>query len=426
MRGPRPGYVFAVALAVFSLGLALAYGAVGGGQLRFTLLFGAGYVVIVTLAYVVGRRLRLIREPVLFLVPVLLTGLGLIELYTLQLKKSPEYATVAERQLIWLAAGLLTMLATASVGQNHERLQRYRYLWAVSGTLLLALTIPFGTSLGGARAWIVFGPFTLQPSEFVKILMVMFLAGYLADHGKYLRYAQQAWWKRPLAAVWYLGPLLFVWGLALLLLIFQRDLGTAVLYFGVFLALIYLVSGRLSFVISGGLVAGVGGMVSLALFAHVRRRVLVWINPWSDPTGAGFQVVQSLFALGSGGLTGLGWGQGLPERIPAAHTDFIFAAIGEELGLCGGLAVLALFVVIATRGLAIARSHEYGFGYLMAAGLSLLFAWQVVVIIGGVVRLFPLTGVTLPFVSYGGSSLVSSFAMIGLLQGLAKESDQNG
>lgn len=408
-------------LALFTIGLALAFGAVGLPYTRFTILFWAAFTAMVTLAFWLARRLRLLADPILFFVPLLLAGVGLIELYTLQVKDGLMGFGVATKQMAWLGVGLVTFLAVSAAGGHYAKLRKFRYGWAALGTFLLGLTIPFGQSLGGARAWIVIGTATVQPSEFVKILMVLFLAAYLAEQGPNLRHANRRWWMRPLEALWYLGPLLFVWGLALLLLIAQRDLGTAVLYFGVFLALIYLVSGRFSFVLSGGLVAFMGGIASLVLFGHVRQRVRVWLDPWSEPTGAGYQIVQSLFALGSGGITGVGFGLGAPERIPAAHTDFIFAALGEEIGLAGGLAILALFLIIATRGLAIARHCDSSFGYLLGAGLSLLFAWQVVVIIGGVVRLFPLTGVTLPFVSYGGSSLVSSFATIGMLQGLARE-----
>jgi len=207
--------------------------------------------------------------------------------------------------------------------------------------------------------------------------------------------------------------------LALLLLVFQRDLGTAVLYFGVFLALIYLVSGRISYVFAGGFVAAGGGIISLVAFEHVRMRVRIWLNPWNDVTGAGYQVVQSLFALGSGGILGVGLGAGRPEIIPSVHNDFIIAAIAEELGLMGSLLVLAMFLVLCGRGLYVAKRTGTVFGFLLGSGLSLLMAWQVIVIVGGVVRLFPLTGVNLPFISYGGSSLMSSYATIGLLQGMA-------
>lgn len=421
-HGNGSGRLLVLVISIFSLGLALAYGAVGRGHEAFTVVFWGSFVILSSTAFFLSNRLSLLNDPLLLIMPLCLAAIGLVELYALQMKGTQVLLLgVATRQMAWLAVGLVIFIISAAVGRSYPKLQRFRYLWAILGTILLGLTIPFGRSLGGARSWIALGSFFIQPSEFVKILMVLFLAGYLAEQGHHLRQAHLRWWLRPLAAFWYLGPLLFVWGLALVLLIVQRDLGTAVLYFGVFLALIYLVSGRFSFVVAGGLVAFAGGVASLILFGHVRQRVQVWLDPWSDPTGAGYQIVQSLFAVGAGGLTGVGPGLGLPERIPAAHTDFIFAAIGEELGLCGALAVLVMFLIIAVRGLSVAQRTGNPFGYLCASGLSLLFAWQVVVIIGGVIRLLPLTGVTLPFVSYGGSSLVSSFATIGLLQGLARE-----
>ncbi len=414
--------MFFLLICLFTLGLFLAFATVGKGKLLLTLFFGAAYVFLVTVAFLIGRKFELFPEPILFIIPVFLSGLGLTELYALQMKQTNGiYEDVAFRQMAWLAASMITVLAVSALTRKHnyEKLARYKYIWAILGMVLLGLTIPFGQSFGGARSWLSFGSLTIQPSEFVKILIVLFLAGYLSEYGQYLKNAHPKWWIRPFKALWYLGPLLFVWIMALLLLVFQRDLGTAVLYFGVFLALIYLVSGRFSYVVAGGLVAAVGAVISLAAFDHVRMRVKIWLNPWNDITGAGYQIVQSLFALGSGGILGVGFGAGQPEIIPSVHNDFIIAAIAEELGLMGGLLVLAMFLALCARGLYVAKKTGTVFGFLLASGLSLLLAWQVIVIVGGVVRLLPLTGVNLPFISYGGSSLVSSYATIGLLQGMA-------
>ncbi|HAW71717.1 MAG TPA: hypothetical protein DCX37_11135, partial [Firmicutes bacterium] len=256
--------MFFLLICLFTLGLFLAFATVGKGKLLLTLFFWVAYVFLVTVAFLIGRKFELFPEPILFIIPVFLSGLGLTELYALQMKQTNGiYEDVAFRQMAWLAASMITVLAVSALTRKHnyEKLARYKYIWAILGMVLLGLTIPFGQSFGGARSWLSFGSLTIQPSEFVKILIVLFLAGYLSEYGQYLKNAHPKWWIRPFKALWYLGPLLFVWIMALLLLVFQRDLGTAVLYFGVFLALIYLVSGRFSYVVAGGLVAAVGAVI---------------------------------------------------------------------------------------------------------------------------------------------------------------------
>jgi len=206
-----------------------------------------------------------------------------------------------------------------------------------------------------------------------------------------------------------------MWGFSLVLLIFQRDLGTALIFFGTFLAMIYIATGRWSYIVSGALLFGFGASICYFLFRHVRVRVAIWLNPWVDIDGKGYQIVQSLFAVGSGGIYGTGLGLGQPTLIPAVHTDFVFSAWSEEMGLLGAVALLAIYVLIIYRGFRIALTANTGFGLLLASGLTSLLAIQTLVIVGGVIKLLPLTGVTLPFVSYGGSSLVSSYIMLGLL-----------
>ena len=359
-----------------------------------------------------GNKGRL--EPVIFPVVVFLTGFGIIETYRLR----PD---LAWRQFAWAVIGLALLVLASILLGDYGDLQRYEYLWGVLSVALLALTIAFGKSVGGARAWLGFGRFSFEPSEFVKIFIIIFLAAYFSDAGTALMVpTRRLWWIRA-PELAYVGPLILMCGLSFSLLILQKDLGAAFLFFGVFLAMLYVASGRPSYIIFGLLLLILGGVVSYHLFDHVRVRVDMWINPWSDVDGRGYQIVQALFALGSGGIFGSGLGLGHPSVIPAVETDFVFASLCEELGLAGGAAIILLYLVLTYRGFKIALGARDEFGSLLATGLASLLGIQALTIMGGVLKLVPLTGVTMPFLSYGGSSLISNFLATGLLSSVARQ-----
>jgi cell division protein FtsW (lipid II flippase) len=305
-------------------------------------------------------------------------------------------------------------------------IKRYKYTWAVLALLILLLTLVFGRDPhgGGAALWIVVGPVQFQPSEVLKVLLVVFLAGYLDDKRELISRATFKLGPLRLPPLPYLGPLFLMWGLTLLLLAVQKDLGLALLLFGLFLAMLYVASSRLIYVVGGLSLFLAGAYVMYLSFAYVQVRVRGWLDPWFDPSGASYQMVQSLLAFGNGGLLGTGLGRGQPDLVPAAVTDFPFAAIGEELGLAGALGVLALYLVFLYRGYRIAIDAFDPFQQLLAAGLTTVIALQTFIIVGGNIKLIPLTGITLPFISYGGSSLLTNFAIVGILLAISDRAER--
>lgn len=388
-----------------------------GGRLPFKeqpvlLAAAAGAALLVT--GLLARRWQPETDKYLFSLASVLSVFGLIVLFRL----APEYAT---RQIYWLFAGMVCFLITAKGLKDYKQLEEYKYIYILGGLAALLVTVLFGVEVGGARSWIAIGSFRMQPAELVKIVLVVFLASYLEEQREVLTVGRKGLLGISWPGLQYLGPLLVMWGFSLVLLVFQKDLGTALIFFGTFLAMIYAATGRWSYVVSGVILFAAGALVCYFLFAHVRVRVAIWLNPWRYIEGAGYQIVQSLFAIGSGGLLGTGLGVGRPTLIPAVHTDFVFSAIAEEFGLFGGMALILIYLLMVYRGFRIALDSGAGFGALLAAGLTSLLAIQTIVIIGGVTKLLPLTGVTLPFISYGGSSLVSSYILLGLLVNISRK-----
>jgi len=326
-------------------------------------------------------------------------------------------ATFLVRQMVWLVLGTLCLLAIVLIPRDLRWLRRYRYTWLLTGLALLAMTLLIGVNPSGfgARLWLGARGVYFQPSELLKLLLLVFLASYLEDRREALLEveARVGVWQVPHPA--YLGPMLLMWSFSMLLLIWQRDLGAALLFFGVFLAMLYAATGQGRYVLTGTALLVVAGIVGYRLFDHVALRVDAWWNPWQEASGRSFQIVQSLLAFASGGVLGQGLGQGLPTAIPVVHTDFVFAAIGEEYGLVGMLALVACFALLVGRVFHIALGAHRPFDQLLAAGIGALFGLQSLVIMAGTLRVIPLTGVTLPFVSYGGSSLLTSMIMVGLL-----------
>ncbi len=364
-----------------------------------------------------NRRVR-DRDPFLLPIAALLTGWGLIEVARL----APGFLI---RQVVWLIVGTIALIAITWSPSNLKWLRRYRYTWLLGGLLLLALTFVIGVNPEGSglRLWLggLAGVF-FQPSEILKLLFVAFLASYLAEKREVAQ-SLQIEHQRFLTAP-YLAPLIAMWAVALILLIGQQDLGTAILLYLTFLVMLYLASSQPRYLLVGLLLLIVAGAIGVQLIGRVHSRVSTWIDPWTDSAGSSYQIVQSLIALGSGGAIGSGLGQGSPDIIlPAVHTDMPLAAIGEEFGLIGTLAVVICFSLLTLRGLRAALRARTTFGQLLAAGVATSIGVQAWIIMAGNANLAPLTGVTLPFVSYGGSSLLISFLAIGLLSQISADRD---
>ena len=354
-------------------------------------------------------------DQLLLPVVALLSAVGLLLIR--RLTTDPKFAQSADRQILWLGIGILALMATVQFAPHLASLRRYKYTAAAIGFALILGTIRFGVDITGGpyRRWFGFHGVYFQPVEILKVMVVIFYAAYLEEKREVLAQAEFRLGRLRLPPLQYLGPLFLTWLLSLLLLTFQNDLGSALLFFGIFLAMLYVASPRRSYTWIGFSVFAVGVLLAFRLFPHVRQRSDIWLNPWQYAHDQAFQVVQGLIAVANGGLLGTGLGQGHPGYVPVANTDFIFTSICEELGLAGGLAVLALFLVLALRGLRIGVRARTPFEALLAVGLTSTMAIQALVIVGGNLRLMPLTGVTLPFMSYGGSSLLANFVIIGLL-----------
>ena len=433
----RPRWRGREARLLFLVGLVLAIGWVGlastaAGRLTLgdprALLLLLAMLVLVHLALVVaGRR----RDQVLLPVVGMLMGLSVLLMSRLPQDLvlqhlGPLELSLVSLQLLWigLSLGLAAILA---VGLRDDlALRSYKYTWAIAGIALLLLVFVFGDETNGARLTLRLGPFAGQPSELLKIILVIFLAAYLADNRALLAGRDSRIGPIRLPPVLYLLPMLVIWGLALATVVVQRDLGAALLFYGVFLLLLYVATQRRDLLALGCLLFVAGALVLYAFFPHVQERVQIWLDPFATAQGAGFQVVRGLYALGRGGVLGTGLGAGLPgvggaPSIPAVHTDFVFAALGEELGLAGSLAILGLYAVFAERGLRIAAGARDEFRTLLAAGLTLVIVVQAAIIVAGNAKLIPLTGITLPWVAYGGSSMLAGGIVLGLLLALAVE-----
>lgn len=367
--------------------------------------------------FILGRRDG--TDLTLFPAAMLLASLGLIMIGRL---KPALFLT----QMRWLLLGLIVYLFLVFLGERFLRLLSYPYLLGVFCLLLLCSALFFGTEIGGSRNWIVFGPFAVQPSEFGKIVIIMFLAAYLTEHREVLTLPRHRllWLKLPVLR--FIAPLLLIWGVAILMFVVQRDLGSALLFFGIAVSMTYMATGRKSYVALAFAFFLGAAALSYSFFSHVRVRFNIWLDPWSDPSGSAYQVVQSLFALGSGGVWGAGFAHGHPNLIPEVHTDFIFAAIAEELGLLGSLGVMLVFALFFYRAVRIALACREETRMLLAAGIAVVFLLQAFIIIAGVTKFLPLTGITLPFVSYGGSSMIASFMLLGILTVLSKKENRHG
>ncbi len=372
-----------------------------------------------------GRRVDQVLLPTIGL----LGGIGLLLMQRLPqglVEQSFGDATfgLGQLQLGWLLISLGVIGVLGVAVRSDAWLRGYKYTWAAVGIALLLLTFVFGNDVNGARLTLSIGPLSGQPSELLKVILVVFLAGYLSENRSLLAEESTRIGPIRLPPVPYLAPMVAMWALALVIVVVQRDLGAALLFFAVFLALLYVATGRPSYVVGGVLLFVIGSWALYNLFGHVQQRVDNWLDPFRDPLGAGFQTVQALYAFARGGLLGVGLGAGLPTiggrlPVPAVHTDYPLAALGEELGLIGLLAILGLYLVVVERGLRIAAAAHDDFRAILAAGLALVMAVQAFIIAAGNLKLIPLTGITLPLISYGGSSLLANALAIGLLLALS-------
>lgn len=363
-------------------------------------------------AHVAVRRLAPRADSLILPLAVVLNALGVAAIYRLD----PE--GVGRSQITWTLFGIGLFIATLVLVKDHKRLASYKYVLGFVGVGLLLLPLsPLGQTVFGARLWVGIGGFQFQPGELAKIALVIFFAAFLAERKELLAIASRQIGPIRMPDIKHFGPLLVMWGLSLAVMFFEKDLGSSLLFFSVFLVTLYIATARIIYMTIGLTLFAVGAFLGYQMFAHVQDRVAIWLNVF-DPELIGnesYQLAQSLFALATGGLFGTGLGQGRPDLIPAAQTDFIFSVLGEELGLLGTAAILLCFMLLVARGLYVAINARDDFSQLLAAGLTTILGVQTLIILGGVTRLLPLTGITLPFMSYGGSSLLSNFILIALL-----------
>jgi cell division protein FtsW (lipid II flippase) len=411
--------IMLVVAACFVLAGGVALSLALDGRVLWKHLYGpAVWALLVAAVHIISRRTVPKHDPFLLPVVCLLTGWGLILVDRL----APNFLA---RQVTWLAISLVALLLVASLKSLPEFLKRYRYTWLTVGIVLLASTLLFGVNPSGqgAALWlkVPFGRGTyFQPSELLKLLLVAFLASYFADRGRLIYFPAPAGIRRWIA---FLAPMGLMWSFCMVLLIWQRDLGAASLYFAVFIVLIALATGDLRYLAGGLVLLLLAGAIGYIAYDVVDLRIDTWLNPWPEADTRGFQIAQSLYAVAAGGVFGRGPGLGYPTYIPVVHSDFAFAAVAEEWGLIGAVAVVACFAVLAYRGIKIAGRSRDSFRLYLAAGISVLISIQAILIMAGVTKLLPLTGVTLPFISYGGSSLLISAIMVGLLLNISASSE---
>jgi peptidoglycan glycosyltransferase len=390
----------------------------------------AGIVILYLVAHVAVRRLAPGADGALLPLAAVLNGIGFVTIARIDRglvdlgNKDPRLASI---QSGWTAVGVAAFVLTLLVVRNVRTLERYTYTFAfvAMGLLLVPLVPHVGLSINGARIWAHFGPLHFQPGEPAKVLWVAFFAGYLTQKRELLSAGSRSVGRLRLPAARHLGPLVAIWSISILVLVFEKDLGSSLLFFAVFAAMLYMATERSAYLLGSLLMFSAGATAAYHMFGHVRERVQAWINPWPIAHDKGYQIIQSWYAFAAGGVYGKGIGLGIPARIPYASTDFVFAAIGEELGLIGTIALVVCYLLIVGSGFRIAVESTRPFSKLFAAGLTTILGLQTFIIIGGVTRMIPLTGITLPFVSYGGSSLVANFVILALLMRMSDENSRD-
>ncbi|MDR1295641.1 MAG: FtsW/RodA/SpoVE family cell cycle protein [Bifidobacteriaceae bacterium] len=382
--------------------------------------FAIVYPALAIIMHVLLRLRAAYADPVILPITVLLNGTGLAMIYRLALhyeQAEPRFAQIFSRQLVWTAVGVTAAVLVLGLLRDHRTLRRFTYTAMALGLagLVLPLVPILGHEEGGSRIWIRLGTMSFQPAEVSKILLAVFFAGYLVTRAETLSLAGAKFAGLRLPRPRDLGPILAAWLASVAVLIFEKDLGTSLLFFGLFVAVLYIATNRPSWIVIGLVLFSAGVVVAARVFAHLQTRVATWLDPFTDYYGAGYQLSNGLFGLANGGLGGTGWGEGRPDLTSLAFSDFIVDSLGEELGLTGLFAILTCFVLLVQRGMRAAMGVRDGFGKLLASGLAFAMALQVFVVVGGVTRLIPLTGLTTPFLAAGGSSLVANWMIVALL-----------
>jgi peptidoglycan glycosyltransferase len=406
--------------AELSLGLLVAFVTVGGYVLvaladgphlppdLYVLL--ASVFALYAIAHIAVRRFAPHSDATLLPLAAMLNGIGFVTIARLDHQQ-------AQTQSAWVAIAVAAFIGTLFVVREVRLFERYRYTALLFGLmfLLLPLAPKIGRTVNGSRLWVALGPLTFEPSEVAKVLLVAFFAAYLVDKRELLAEGRIRIGRWFVPSPRDLGPLMLAWGVALVVLAYEKDVGTSLLFFGTFAAMLYITTRRAAYIVGTLVLLVVGAFLAYKAFGHVRVRVANWTNPWKHPQDQGYQSIQGWYALGSGGIGGTGLGLGNPKLIPDAATDFVFAAIGEELGLVGTIGIVAAFMLFIGSAFRIAIDATRPFAKMFAAGIATIIALQTFLILGGVLRVIPLTGITLPFVSYGGSSLVANFALLAIL-----------
>jgi cell division protein FtsW (lipid II flippase) len=376
--------------------------------------FAGVYVGVYLVCHLAVRRYAPAADPLFLPIAALLSAVGLTLISRLDLA---SHADLAGAQLRWLVISGALFVATLALINDVRALARYRYTWAAAGVALILLPIVphVGETINGARLWVHLGPLSFQPGEFGKICLVLFFAGYLSERRELLAVAVRRWGPIGVPELRHFGPVLAAWAVSVVVLVQEKELGASLLFFAIFVVMLWVATARPVYPLAGLVLFAGGSWISYHLFGYVRLRVYVWLHPFQVIHGAGYQIVQSLFALATGGVWGTGLGLGRPDLIPEVATDFIFSAVGEELGLVGTTALLCAYAMFGARAFGLATKCRDDFSKLLVTGLATVFCLQTLLIIGGVTRLIPLTGVTLPFMSYGGSSLLANFVVVALL-----------